>query len=363
VSIYKTKSGSWSVRYRDVSGKQHQKTFELKKDAEDYEREQRRSISRGTWTNPSGGKIKLREVFHDYFATKNELTPKSKEAIQSLWKHHVEPAFGNAPIASITMQQITKWATNAAVGDNAYTTSGRITKAQVQLCSILDFAVDHGLIAKNPSRKSNGKINKISMPKTDRTRPTIALTPSELKSLAEACGQYQTLVLLSGITGLRWAEVVGLQVQDVDVEAKYIQVTRSLSEVNGYFHEGGTKTGQTRVVFLPNMLRSRIQVLLIGKNPNDLLFANSTGNPISLSNFTKRIFQPAIESSGVPRITPHDLRHTAASNAIAFGANVLNVANMLGHSDPSITLKRYAHLFTKDQEALAFELNKQFVSI
>jgi site-specific recombinase XerD len=147
------------------------------------------------------------------------------------------------------------------------------------------------------------------------------------------------------------------------VEAKYIQVTRSLSEVNGYFHEGGTKTGQTRVVYLPNMLRSRIQVLLIGKNPNDLLFANSTGNPISLSNFTKRIFQPALESSGVPRITPHDLRHTAASNAIASGANVLVVSNMLGHSDPSITLKRYGHLFNRDQEVLAQSIQKHFVSL
>lgn len=360
MSIYKTKSGSWSVRYRDASGKQYQKTFELKKDAEDYEREQRRSIARGTWTNPSGGKLRLREVFEEYFATKNQLTPKSKEAIQSLWKHHVEPVFGNTPIASINMRQVTKWATDAVVGDNAYTSSGRITKAQVQLCAILDFAVDHGLLAKNPCRKSNGKINKISLPKTDRTRPTIALTPEELKDLASACGQYQTLVLLAGISGLRWAEIIGLQVQDIDSTGKYIQVTRSLSEVNGHFHAGGTKTGQTRVVYLPEILQSRLQVLLIGKRPDDLVFTNSVGNPISLANFTKRIFQPGIESSGIPRITPHDLRHTAASNAISSGANVLNVSNMLGHSDPSITLKRYGHLFNRDQEILAESIDKKF---
>lgn len=361
--MHKNKSGSWSVRYRDARGVQHQKTFELKKDAEDYEREQRRAIARGTWTNPSSGKIKLKEIFEEYFATKNELTPKSKVAIQSLWKYHVEPAFGNAPISSITMRQITKWATDAVLGDSAYTTSGRITKAQIQLCSILDFAVDHGLIAKNPCRKSNGKINKISLPKTDRTRPTIALTPDELIRLAESCGQYQTLVLLAGISGLRWAEIVGLQVQDVDVEAKYVQVTRSLSEVNGNFYPGGTKTGQTRVVYLPAMLQSRLRVLLVGKKSTDLIFTNSVGNPISLANFTKRIFQPALKAAGIPRITPHDLRHTAASNAISSGANVLNVSNMLGHSDPSITLKRYGHLFNKDQEKLATSIEKQFSNL
>lgn len=359
--LKKNKSGTWSVRYRDSTGKQFQKTFELKKDAEDYEREQRRAIARGTWTNPNGGKIKLSEVFNEYFATKSELTPKSKEAIQSLWKHHVEREFGNTPIASITMRQVTKWATDAVVGDKAYTSSGRITKAQVQLCAILDFAVDHGLLAKNPCRKSNGRISKIALPKTDRTRPIMALTPDELNRLADACGQFKTLVLLAGMTGLRWAELIGLQVQDISEGSKFIQVTRSLSEVNGNFHPGGTKTGQTRVVYLPEMLQSRIHVLTVGKKAEDLIFTNSAGKPISLSNFSKRILQPAIVASEIPRITPHDLRHTAASIAIASGANVLSVANMLGHSNPAITLKRYGHLFSKDQEILAEVLDNYFL--
>jgi hypothetical protein len=59
MSVYKTKSGSWSVRYRDEQGKQHQRTFELKRDADNYEREQRRSIARGTWQDPNLEKTKL----------------------------------------------------------------------------------------------------------------------------------------------------------------------------------------------------------------------------------------------------------------------------------------------------------------
>jgi len=94
-----------------------------------------------------------------------------------------------------------------------------------------------------------------------------------------------------------------------------------------------------------------------------LVFTNSVGKPISLANFTKRVFKPAIELASIPRITPHDLRHTAASNSISAGANVLIVANMLGHSDPSITLKRYAHLFNRDQEVLAASIDKQFMSL
>jgi integrase len=363
MSVYKTKSGSWSVRYRDEQGKQHQRTFELKRDAETYEREQRRAIERGTWQDPSLEKTKLSVVYEDFLKTKQALKPKSILSIESLWRHHIEPFFGEQTIRSITMAQVTKWVTDSAVGESARTSNVRITKAQVQLSSILDFAVDHGLLAKNPIRKSNGKVNKIALPKTDKSRPTVALTPEELSRFANACGDYETLMLLAGLSGLRWAELIGLQVQDFATDGKYVQVTRSLSEVNGTFHEGSTKSGQTRVVYLPGLLHSRIAVLLVGKAETDLVFTNSVGNPISLANFTKRVFKPAIELASIPRITPHDLRHTAASNAISAGANVLIVANMLGHSDPSITLKRYAHLFNRDQEVLAASIDKQFMSL
>lgn len=360
MSIYKTKSGSWSVRYRDEQGKQHQKTFELKRDADTYEREQRRALERGTWQDPSLEKTKLSVVYGDFLKTKQALKPKSILAIESLWRHHIEPVLGEQPIRSITMTQVTKWVTDSAIGEAAYTSNVRITKAQVQLSSILDFAVDHGLLAKNPIRKSNGKVNKIALPKTDKSRPTVALTPEELSRFAKACGDYETLMLLAGLSGLRWAELIGLQVQDFATDGRYVQVTRSLSEVNGTFHEGSTKSGQTRVVYLPGLLHSRVEVLLVGKAESDLVFTNSVGNPISLANFTKRVFKPAIELASIPRITPHDLRHTAASNAISAGANVLIVANMLGHSDPAITLKRYAHLFNRDQEVLAATINDKF---
>ena len=363
MSIYKTKSGSWSVRYRDEQGKQHQKTFELKRDAQTYEREQRMAIERGTWLEPNLQKTKLSVVYSDFLKTKQGLKPKSILAIESLWNCHIEPAFGDSAIRSITMAQVTKWVTDSAVGDSAYTSNVRITKAQVLLCAILDFAVDHALLNRNPVRKSNGKVNKLSLPKTDKSRPTLALTPDELTKFAKACGDYETLILLAGISGLRWAELVGLQVQDFSVDGKFVQVTRSLSEVNGHFHEVSTKSGQTRVVHLPPLLHSRIVRIVSGKNDSELVFTNSTGNPISLANFTKRVFKPAISISGVPPITPHGLRHTAASIAISSGASVLSVANMLGHSDPSITLKRYGHLFSRDQEFLALELNKQFVNI
>jgi integrase len=54
-----------------------------------------------------------------------------------------------------------------------------------------------------------------------------------------------------------------------------------------------------------------------------------------------------------PRITPHDLRHTAASLAVSAGAHVKAVQKMLGHASAAKTLGTYADLFDRDAEAVA----------
>lgn len=54
-----------------------------------------------------------------------------------------------------------------------------------------------------------------------------------------------------------------------------------------------------------------------------------------------------------PKVTPHDLRHTAASLVVSAGRNVLALARMLGHESPKMTLETYADLFDSDLDALA----------
>jgi len=58
-----------------------------------------------------------------------------------------------------------------------------------------------------------------------------------------------------------------------------------------------------------------------------------------------------------PRVTPHDLRHTAASLAIHAGANPKLVQRMLGHASAAMTLDTYADLFADDLETVSARLN------
>lgn len=60
----------------------------------------------------------------------------------------------------------------------------------------------------------------------------------------------------------------------------------------------------------------------------------------------------------VQQITPHDLRHTAASLAVSAGVNVLALQRILGHKSAKVTLDTYADLFGADLDAVAVTLGK-----
>jgi integrase len=96
--------------------------------------------------------------------------------------------------------------------------------------------------------------------------------------------------------------------------------------------------------------------------PDELVFTNSVGNPLSNSGFRNRVYNPAIERSGIPKITIHDLRHTAASLAISNGANIKVISRMLGHSDASMTLRVYSHAFDDDMKKLSDDIDTQLRS-
>jgi hypothetical protein len=63
-------------------------------------------------------------------------------------------------------------------------------------------------------------------------------------------------------------------------------------------------------------------------------------------------------------VTPrHELRHTAASLAVAAGANVKAVQQMLGHASAAMTLDVYAGLFADDLDRVADQLDRAFTKL
>ena len=84
-----------------------------------------------------------------------------------------------------------------------------------------------------------------------------------------------------------------------------------------------------------------------------MVFTTPAGAPLRNTNFRRRHWDRAVRACGLDGLTPHDLRHTAASLAVAAGANVKAVQRMLGHASAAMTLDVYAGLFGDDLDTVA----------
>ena len=145
-------------------------------------------------------------------------------------------------------------------------------------------------------------------------------------------------------TGCRLGEALALQWDAVDLEARTARIVRSAR--NG--RVGPTKTRRQRTValsqWLAGMLRERRRVQRAGRCPG-LVFPTRSGgvrNTGNVSHVWKR-FRSRLRAEDIPAYRIHDARHTYASLAMEAGVNVVWLASQLGHADPSMTLRIYAH--------------------
>ena len=121
---------------------------------------------------------------------------------------------------------------------------------------------------------------------------------------------------------------------------------------------GTPKSHQRREVPIPRFLVDDLARHVAGKDPDDLVFGGIRGGePLRVAMFRKP-FTAAAVAIGIPGLHPHELRHTAACLAIASGADVKVVQQMLGHGSATMTLDTYGHLFENrlDEVAEAMDL-------
>lgn len=75
--------------------------------------------------------------------------------------------------------------------------------------------------------------------------------------------------------------------------------------------------------------------------------------PLNRDKFRELIIRPALKAAGLPvSLRTYDIRHSHASLLIDQGANLLAIAQRMGHTDPAVTLRVYGHLFAGAQEEL-----------
>jgi integrase len=208
---------------------------------------------------------------------------------------------------------------------------------------VLGAAVEDSRIPRNPC-------DGVKLPKRQHSDRGY-LSHAQVSALADAVERQGEVVRFLAYTGLRWGEMAALRVQDFDVLRRRVNVSRSVTESGG-LQWSAPKTYERRSVPFPAVLADELAALMVGKGRDALVFTDQRGNVLRNSNWRARVFQPAVKKcqksdDSFPSITPHDLRHTAASLAISAGANVKAVQRMLGHAKASMTLDVYADFSTR----------------
>ena len=159
--------------------------------------------------------------------------------------------------------------------------------------------------------------------------------------------------------GLRWAEMVGLRVKDIDFERRRIRVSENAVEVDGIIEVGTPKSHKRRTVPFPHLLDPALRPLVEGKGPDELVFADKRGMYLRrtrVSTASRSWFVTARIAAGIPQMTIHDLRHTGATLAAATGATLADLMARLGHSTPGAAMI-YQHSVSDRDKAIVAALS------
>jgi integrase len=295
-----------------------------------------------TRTAPERSRISVAAWAGQWSAAQTGLKPSTLYGYRSILKARIVPRWGQYRLADVTHAEIAAWVAGLVSSDLAPST---VRQAYRVFSLLLTLAVRDGWIPRNPAIG-------VPLPRVRRADPRF-LNRDEVERLAEAAGEHGDVVHLLAYTGLRFGEMAALRVRQVDFLRKRLTVAESATEVGGTVEYGAPKTHQQRTVPIPGVLLAPLSRRCEGKGRDDLVLTSPEGSVLRSGNFRRRVFDPAAREAALEDLSPHDLRHTAASLLVASGANVKAVQRMLGHASAAMTLDVYSGLFDDDLGGLA----------
>ncbi|GAA4726247.1 hypothetical protein GCM10023350_06220 [Nocardioides endophyticus] len=342
---------SWRAHYRTPAGNQRNKTFTRKVDAERFLAGVENAKVVGTYVDPALSKVTVGEWAQRWLDGQAHLKPTTHSRYAGILSKHIRPKWDQVKLANVSHGDVQAWITELTRHHSPAT----VQKIHRVLSLVLDMAVKDGRLARNVATGVN-------LPRVGKHEHRY-LTHDQVEDLATGTGYpsdaskfssldtranetYRLVVLFLAYTGVRFGDMAALRVARLDVRRNRAVIAESVTPVQGQGLVWGTpKTHQRREVPIPRFLSAELADHIVGRKPDDLVFAGiRNGQPLRVSTF-RTAFSAAARAIDVPDLSPHKLRHTAASLAIASGADVKVVQQMLGHSSATMTLDTYGHLF------------------
>jgi integrase len=290
------------------------------------------------------------------------LKPSAAANYKGTFYRHVVPSLGAVRVDDCKPQMV-----KALLGRKRAEGLSDETVAKIRrhMHAMFAFAQDAGLLTVNPASAPRRRGQK----RRRRARGT-ALSPAQIARFLNECSPRWRLFFTVALdTGLRRGEMIGLQRRDVALLERVIYVRRSIGAYDdpeeGDYDEDAlttkTEAGERLVPILDGAQEALEAVLTaaVDKRDEAPVFATverkrgrdgvmrPTGRPLSPRMVT-RVFRRYADRAELPkRIRLHDLRHTAITNAISQGEDIMLVSAFAGHAKTSTTVDVYSHLLPK----------------
>lgn len=213
---------------------------------------------------------------------------------------------------------------------------------------------------------SSNPVMRATRPRARNHEPSMLWTIEQLRTFLDVARRHRlgAFYRLAAYTGARRGELMHLRWSHIDLEAAELTICGSTATINGVRVEGTTKAGRSRIVSLDagtieamrdhrtKQLEERLAARQWWQGEDDLVFRAQDGQPLH-SDTPTRLMAKLVAKAGVPHARLHDLRHLHATTLLQAAVPVHVVAARLGHADPAITLRVYAHVLREHASGVA----------
>ncbi len=362
----------YRARYIGPDGTEKSKSFPdgQKRLAEQWLINTASDMSRGQYIDPRAARITFQRYAEKWLTAQTTELSSQIETERRLRLHAV-PHLGSRPLDSFRPQHIRELV-SALEASSIGGSYARNIYSDVR--AVLAAAVDDGLLPRNPCSAKSVR------PPTSEPRRVVPWEAEQVLAVRAALPErYRAMVDVGAGCGLRQGEVIGLAENALSFDADTLRVVRQVKLIRGKAVFAPPKCDKERDVPLPasvaDSLRAHmdqhkpVEVTLPWRKPDGpmvsarLLFTNSANWLVWRSNFNLQEWKPAIAAAGlIPKPDEgekydsarehgmHALRHFYASALLDAGESIKAVSVYLGHSDPGLTLRVYAHLMPSSRE-------------
>ncbi len=251
--------------------------------------------------------------------------------------NHIKKKFGTKSLDEIKPSDIELW-------QNSLLKKGlsprRIRTLRTILTTMYSDAIKDGIVIVSP-------LSMVKVPKAQKVE-ILPFSLDEIKQLiSNAEGQIKNFIALAFFTGMRSGEMIGLRWSDINFDKNEISITRAIKM--GEISTPKTENSM-RVIDIINYLVPylRNQFELTGENKSYVFLNDKEEHFYDIKRIRETHWRKILMNCGFEYRPIYHTRHTFATIMLEHNEDILWVSNMLGHTDSTMTLSKYARYIKRE---------------